>query len=172
MFINLINMICGEYRNNSFQGLVSVHKSELENLVCAEVIRKIHFSHIDSNQNIALLLSSHDLIVDGFKYPIAASKKTPLGDFVVLEKWMNPYWRKGDSVYLPSKDSPVGEYLIILADAYSFKKTPYSIHSWPSTINKGFSRGNHTTGCIRLRREDMKEAYFRIELGAKVRIEK
>ncbi len=94
---------------------------------------------------------------------------TPLGDFVVGEKRKNPAWyippslreKYGKSVMPPGPENPLGEYWIRLGNS------SYGMHG----TDIPWSVGRLVThGCIRLYPEDIKDLYWDVQPGTKVKI--
>jgi hypothetical protein len=71
-----------------------------------------------------------------------------------------------------SSEKPIGQFLIILADMNTLEKVSASIHTWPSLpyATEKFSKGSHSNGCIRLKKEDMAYIFKNVELNTQVYI--
>ena len=93
-------MICGHYKNRPLENLTKIDLSELKRYLKTTVIEENDISNINSSQIIDMNITTFQLNYDRNFYPICAStEKTPLGKFLVVEKWEYPYWKKNGSVY-------------------------------------------------------------------------
>ncbi len=116
-----------------------------------------------SKENFTLQIES------GLVMPIGISHNAPSGTFRVLEKWENPYWKSANRFYYPSKQNPIGQYLIIMGDAKTNRKIRQGIHQWPDfEFNEGgFEQGPiSNNGCIRANPSDMQKIFEKIKLGS------
>ena len=97
--------------------------------------------------------------------------QTPVGEFRVGNKRLDPYWYVPDSireenpnlpsVVPPGPENPLGDRWLTLGHS------SYGIHG----TNNVWSIGRLSThGCIRLYNEDMRALYERTKVGARVRI--
>ena len=114
----------------------------------------------------------YELKVDGVVFPIALSdEKTPIGEFYVVEKWTNPFWKSKNRLWVPGKENPIGSHLIILGDS-SGRKLNAGIHKWIQWeySSPEFKQGDNGQGCLRTRPEDMGEIFETISLGSRVYI--
>ncbi|WP_232735771.1 L,D-transpeptidase [Alteribacter populi] len=99
-------------------------------------------------------------------FPVAIGKvgdETPEGEFTILIKAINPYYRKGD---IPGGDenNPLGSRWIGF-DAENTNGRIFGIHG----TNNPHSIGNAVTaGCIRMRNEDVEVLFEEIPIGMKV----
>ena len=121
-------------------------------------------------QSLKAYCSIDDFILNiaGRQYPISAHpKNTDIGEFIVAEKWINPYWKFKDRLYLPSESNPIGPYLIILSDLDG-NKINTSIHQWSDPGE--FKQGSYSKGCIRTRKEDIKEIFYSFDLNDLIKI--
>lgn len=96
------------------------------------------------------------------EYPVAVGKsysQTPIGEFKVMNKIINPYYIKGN---IPggSPDNPLGSRWI------GFKPS-YGIHgnNNPDSIGTSVS-----AGCVRMYDKDVKELYEKVSVGLPVKI--
>ncbi len=102
-------------------------------------------------------------------------RSTPLGAMAVLRKMQHPTWyvpdsirktheQQGDplpSVVPPGPDNPLGDFALYLS------KPSYLIHG----TNKPYSIGiRASNGCIRLRPEDIEQAFSEISPGTPVKV--
>jgi lipoprotein-anchoring transpeptidase ErfK/SrfK len=166
-------MICGQYKNEPYHDSLKVLPEELSKYLKTTTLIKIELNNIKTNQLIKINIKDYTLQIKNKQYNIAASEtNTPTGNFIVIEKWEYPYWRKNDLVYLPSDNNPIGKYLIILADANTLQKVKLSLHTWPLSPygDNQFIKGNKSKGCIRINKEDIFELFNKIKLGAKINI--
>ncbi len=156
-------MICGHYENKPLEG-EALLPEEAGASISTRVIEERPYSDSLSSQAIELDIAKESMRLDDIAYKAFASyEKTPEGVFFVAEKWRFPYWRKNGLVYSPGESNPLGEYLIILAEKGAGKKIPQSIHTYPRS-----PFGRTRRGCIRLKKEDMRDLFERVELGAEV----
>lgn len=150
-----------------------VRHDEIGRYVYSEVLNRVDLLEPRSTQKIYVCKRSYVLHTENNVYDVSiALDKAPSGIFIVVEKWELPYWRYNGHVYTPGAHNPIGEHLIILANE-SLRKIRYSIHAWPLPpyAEGQFKKGSYGTGCIRLRKEDMKALFERVELGSDVVIQ-
>lgn len=168
-------MKCGHYYNRPFLKSLKIPIKNLENLLKTYTIKENDYRDIAISQTAMINLNNFCLYTARDTYPIAAStSRTKSGSYIVAEKWTYPYWKNKDYAYLPAKNNPIGKYLIILAQANPPKKVNTSIHSCPfsKNISQNFEPGNKTTGCVRLRYDDMKQFFHYIQPGDTINIYK
>lgn len=101
-------------------------------------------------------------------YPVGTGKSeelTPEGEFTVIVKAINPYYRKKD---IPggSERNPLGSRWIGF-DAENTNGRVYGVHgnSNPDSIGRYVS-----AGCVRMYEDDVQELYNYVPLGTKVLI--
>lgn len=100
-----------------------------------------------------------------FKGPIGVGRtnhETPLGEYMVMNRIENPTWYpKGKDPVLPGPTNPLGQYWLGL----SIKG--YGIHgnTNPASIGRLAS-----SGCIRMKNEDIQYLYHLIQVGTSVTI--
>ncbi|WP_416149580.1 L,D-transpeptidase [Salipaludibacillus sp. HK11] len=126
---------------------------------------------LEGDPYVIVSLSSHQLayINDGEVkqvFDVAIGKKgteTPEGEFNIVVKAINPYYRKLD-IQGGDKDNPLGTRWIGF-DAEETDGRLYGIHGTnrPSTV--GYSISN---GCVRLINSDVEVLFEEIPLGTKV----
>jgi hypothetical protein len=122
-------------------------------------------------------LSEFTLKGNRTEYPVLAGRNgsTPAGNFIVAEKWENPYWKRSKTgrLYLPGDSNPIGKYLIILANPDSGKKLNSSIHSHTKLPEYYVSgNGGYTQSCITLEGRDMEDLFKKMTLGDTITIKK
>ena len=123
-------------------------------------ISKIKFSIVvDKSQNILTLKSGGEI----FKtYHVSTGKNscTPVGNFKITNKLMNPVWYTAGAVVPP--DSPKN----ILGSRWMGISQPgYGIHgtTQPQSIGKSV-----TAGCVRVRNAEVEELYSIVPEGTEV----
>ncbi|MBR9675377.1 L,D-transpeptidase [Candidatus Woesearchaeota archaeon] len=175
---HLKNHYDGTKRRVSFEEFDEVKDSQIN----VETVVERELSNVpkaNEHNTIDVNLSTHFLKNSKLYYPAATGLNgdTPRGEFVVAEKWENPYWkfqkRTGERfVYLPGERNPIGTKLIILYDPETKQKIPAGIHRW-DFLNEGeFRQGPYSRGCIRLQEKDMNAVFNYVNLGDTVRITK
>ena len=95
-------------------------------------------------------------------YPVGTGKfeSTPLGEFKIVSKMVNPVWYSPDGIY------PPGDPKNILGTRWmSLDIAGYGIHgtTQPETIGKNLS-----AGCIRMHNKDVEELYKLVSVGTSV----
>ena len=117
---------------------------------------------IDKSDNILTLVHNNRIIK---RYPVSTGKQsatTPEGEFSIVHKFMHPVWfHRGVIV-------PPGTPKNFLGTRWlGFDKPKYGIHGTiePERIGKSVS-----SGCVRMRNEDVEELYDLIPYGTKVYI--
>jgi len=126
---------------------------------------KIHtapFSIIVDKSKNTLVLYSADVPVK--KYSVATGKKncTPVGEFKITDKLVNPTWFKTGAILPPgSPKNALGTRWM------GFDKPSYGIHGTlePKSIGTQASEG-----CIRMLNEEVEELYSIVPVGTKVTI--
>ena len=126
---------------------------------------KIHtapFSiRIDKSENVLSLYSNGEVVK---KYSVATGKKncTPVGDFKITDKLVNPTWFKTGAILPPgSPENALGSRWMGL------DKPAYGIHG---TIEPKSIGTQASEGCIRMLNEEVEELYSIVPVGTKVTI--
>lgn len=108
------------------------------------------------------ILAEDELIFEGLIGVGRTNYETPLGEFKILNRIENPIWYpKGKDPVLPGPTNPLGRYWLGLS------KKGYGIHGNidPASIGKLAS-----SGCIRMKNEDIQYLYHLIQVGTPVTI--
>ena len=115
---------------------------------------------VDKSQNIFMLRNNDEIVKT---YTVSTGKDvsvTPIGEFIIINKLINPVWfNKG--VVLPP-ESPAN---VLGSRWMGFDLSGYGIHGtiYPETI------GSHeTAGCVRMHNEDVEEIFSMVPRGIKV----
>jgi lipoprotein-anchoring transpeptidase ErfK/SrfK len=131
-----------------------------------EMKLKIHttpFSiQIDKSKNILVLYSNGEAVK---KYSVATGKKncTPVGEFKITDKLVNPTWFKTGAILPPgSPENALGTRWM------GFDKPAYGIHG---TIEPKSIGTQASEGCIRMLNEEVEELYSIVPVGTKVTIQ-
>ena len=168
-------MKVGHYVNEKMEGPYLIPIPEFRrSMIRTETLHEEDYREGMSDQLLEIDLSDKLMGFGDRVYPVAAGRDgtTPQGEFVIAEKWENPYWKMEGNLYLPTGSNPIGKYLIILADPETGVKISGSIHrraTYPQKTQR-FSCGVKTNGCIRMRVGDLKIFFREVELGASVLI--
>jgi len=127
---------------------------------------KIHttpFSiRIDKSKNVLALYSNDEVVK---KYSVATGKKncTPVGEFKIADKLVNPTWFKTGAILPPgSPENALGTRWM------GFDKPAYGIHG---TIEPKSIGTQASEGCIRMLNEEVEELYSIVPVGTKVIIQ-
>jgi len=116
---------------------------------------------VDKSQNI-LIVKSDEEIIKTYTVSTGANNSTPVGNFKVTNKLINPTWYKAGTVVAP--DSPEN----ILGSRWLGLDVPsYGIHG--TTDPQSLGR-QVTQGCIRMANPDVEELYIYIPVGTEVTI--
>jgi lipoprotein-anchoring transpeptidase ErfK/SrfK len=127
---------------------------------------KIHtapFSiQIDKSKNVLVLYSNGEAVK---KYSVATGKKncTPVGEFKITDKLVNPTWFKTGAILPPgSPENALGTRWM------GFDKPSYGIHGtiMPKSIGSQASEG-----CVRMLNKEVEELYSVVPVGTKVTIQ-
>lgn len=113
-----------------------------------------------SNNTLSLFLN--DKIVKTYPVGTAKYRNTPLGEFKIINRIVEPTWYAPDGVY------PYGDPKNIIGTRWMGINEPgYGIHgtSEPGSIGKYVS-----AGCIRMYNEDVEELFKIVPVGTKVNI--
>lgn len=129
---------------------------------------KVPFIVINVPERALTLMDEHFRPIK--RYPVGLGRPqfpTPLGDFKVLRKvlnpgWENPYLAAGAVRVSPGRSNPLGTRWI------GFKQDPkgeYGIHGTPSVKSVG-QYSSH--GCVRMQIRDAEDVFSRVPDGAAV----
>ncbi|MBN1521692.1 MAG: L,D-transpeptidase family protein [Candidatus Aureabacteria bacterium] len=117
---------------------------------------------IDKSQNI-LILKADGKFFKRYRVGTGKEGSTPIGNFEITEKLINPMWFKPDGGVIPfgSKENLLGTRWM------SIDSPGYGIHgTWePDSVGKQSSMG-----CIRLINEEVEELYDLVPVATKVTI--
>lgn len=117
-----------------------------------------------SENELKLLLDG--VLVRTYPVSIGSNDTTPIGDFTVVSRLVNPVWYKTGAVIPPdSPENVLGSRWLGIASAEH--PTGYGIHGTiePEKIGQAI-----TAGCVRMRNEDVEELYAVLPQGASVKI--
>ncbi|WNC21880.1 MULTISPECIES: L,D-transpeptidase [unclassified Thermosynechococcus] len=101
-------------------------------------------------------------------YPVAVGKpgwETPQGNFRVLHKVVNPQWRNPFTGVLvpPGGRNPLGDRLIVFAPMGNNNYAGFHGTTNESLIGQAVSHG-----CVRMRNDDIRALFEKIEVGTRV----
>lgn len=119
------------------------------------------FLFVDKSQNI-LVLKSGDEVIKTYRVSTGKNNSTPVGNFKIISKLVNPVWFKaGAAVPAESPDNVLGSRWM------GFDLPGYGIHGTiqPETIGQQV-----TEGCVRMSNQDAEELYAIVPLGTEVTI--
>ena len=116
---------------------------------------------VDKSKNI-LTLKMDEEIFKIYRCSTGEGNSTPIGEFTIANKLMNPTWYKRGKVIPP--DSPDN---ILGTRWMGFDMPEYGIHGTTELESIG---SQVTAGCIRLLNEDVEELYKIVPVGTKVTI--
>ncbi|MEX1228846.1 MAG: L,D-transpeptidase family protein [Planctomycetaceae bacterium] len=107
-----------------------------------------------------LVLKWKDLYVKSYLVGVGTKGSTPLGEFAVKDKLVDPvyYGSEGDVIANDDPNNPLGERWIDLGDSYGIHGTIE-----PDSIGKAMSKG-----CIRMHNEEVEEVYDFLDIGSTV----
>lgn len=107
-----------------------------------------------------LTIQHHGFFVKRYKVGIGKDGTSPIGEFTIKNKLLNPtyYGPDGNVIAADDPKNPLGEYWIDIGDSYGIHGTIE-----PDSIGKAESKG-----CIRMTNEDAEEVYGFLGVGAKV----
>ena len=147
---------------------VSLEKQDM-GLIKTEKLK----SMINTIQNIYLNFKESFIEVDNKKFEFAYKEKFQQtletdSSIIVLEKWINPYWKSDKYFYFPNKKNPIGKYLIILYSGISGKKLNSSIHESNNKFESGIKKNGSI--CINMDKKNIKDFFFICQLGASIKI--
>ena len=114
---------------------------------------------VDKSMNI-LTLKSQDKIVKTYRVATGVNNCTPVGNFKIINKIINPPWYTAGGVI--SSESPKN---ILGSRWLGLSVQGYGIHG----TTEPQSIGNQiTSGCVRMKNSDVEELYSLVPLGAEV----
>ncbi len=107
-----------------------------------------------------LTLKWKGLYVKSYLVGVGTKGTTPLGEFVVKDKLIDPvyYGQEGEVIANDDPDNPLGERWIDIGDSYGIHGTIE-----PDSIGKAMSKG-----CIRMLNDDVEEVYDFLDIGSTV----
>ena len=116
---------------------------------------------VDKSQNILILKSDEEVIKT---YTVASGKNnsTPIGNFKITAKLINPTWFKAGAVIAPgSPENALG------ARWLGFDLSGYGIHGTiePESLGKQV-----TEGCVRMSNYDVEQLYIIVPVGTEVTV--
>ena len=116
---------------------------------------------VDKSQNI-LILKDEDEVMKVYTVSTGENNSTPIGNFTIVEKLVNPVWFNRGAVVPP--ESPAN---VLGSRWLGFDLAGYGIHGTtePETIGT-----QETAGCIRMKNEDVEELFSILPRGVKVTI--
>ena len=116
---------------------------------------------VDKSQNV-LLLKEGDEVVKVYLVSTGANNSTPVGEFKVINKLVDPVWFNKGAVVPP--ESPAN---VLGSRWLGFDIPGYGIHGTvePETIGQQV-----TAGCVRMINQDVEEIYTILPVGTKVTI--
>ena len=116
---------------------------------------------VDKSQNV-LLLKEGDEVVKVYQVSTGANNSTPVGEFKIVNKLVDPVWFNRGAVVPP--ESPAN---VLGSRWLGFDIPGYGIHGTiePQTIGQQV-----TAGCVRMTKQDVEEIYTLLPVGTKVTI--
>jgi lipoprotein-anchoring transpeptidase ErfK/SrfK len=116
---------------------------------------------VDKSQN-TLTLKSGDDVVKIYDVSTGKDNCTPVGEFTIENKLVNPvHYKKGEIVPAESPDNVLGSRWMGLS------APSYGIHG---TIDEETIGSQITEGCVRMRNKDVEELFVIVPVGTKVTI--
>jgi lipoprotein-anchoring transpeptidase ErfK/SrfK len=116
---------------------------------------------VDKSQN-TLILKSDEEIIKTYIVSTGLNNSTPVGNFNIINKLLNPTWFKAGAVVGPN--SPEN---ILGSRWLGFELPGYGIHGTTDPDNLG---KQITQGCIRMSNSDVEELYTIVPTGTEVTI--
>ncbi len=116
---------------------------------------------VDKSQNI-LILKDGDQVVKVYSVATGANNITPIGNFKITSKLVNPVWFKAGAVIPP--ESPQN---VLGSRWMGFDLPGYGIHG---TVDPDKMGQQVTAGCVRMRNEDVEQLYDLVPVGTSVTI--
>ena len=116
---------------------------------------------VDKSQN-TLILKTDEEIIKTYIVSTGMNNSTPVGNFKIINKLLNPTWFKAGAVVASnSPDNILGSRWL------GFDLSRYGIHG---TTDPGNLGKQITQGCIRMSNSDIEELYAIVPLGTEVTI--
>ena len=116
---------------------------------------------VDKSQNI-LILKSSDEVVKVFTVSTGTNNSTPVGQFKITSKLVDPVWFKSGAIIPPeSKENVLGSRWM------GFDIAGYGIHG---TVEPDKIGQQATAGCVRMLNKEVEELYTIIPVGTIVTI--
>jgi lipoprotein-anchoring transpeptidase ErfK/SrfK len=114
---------------------------------------------VDKSQNILILKDGED-VVKVYNVSTGKNNSTPIGQFIITTKLVDPVWFHRGAVVPPeSPDNVLGTRWM------GFDLAGYGIHG---TVEPEAIGQQVTAGCVRMRNEEVEELYSLIPMGTKV----
>lgn len=116
---------------------------------------------IDKSQN-TLILKSDEEVIKTYVVSTGKNNSTPVGNFKITTKLINPTWFKAGAVF------PVGSPENVLGSRWlGFDLPSYGIHGTTEPQSLG---GQVTQGCVRMLNSEVEELYTIVAVGTEVTI--
>jgi lipoprotein-anchoring transpeptidase ErfK/SrfK len=116
---------------------------------------------VDKSQNV-LFLKEDENIIKAYKVSTGANNSTPVGNFKIENKLVDPVWYSSNAVV------PAGSPENILGTRWLGISVPgYGIHGTTDPVSLG---KQVTAGCVRMRNADVEELYMIVPIGTEVTI--
>jgi len=109
-----------------------------------------------------LILKVNDEALKVYYVSTGKDNSTPVGDFTITSKLVDPVWFNKGVVVPP--DSPQN---VLGSRWLGFNLSGYGIHG---TVDPDMIGRQVTAGCVRLRNEEVEELYDMLPMGTKVTI--
>ncbi len=117
---------------------------------------------VDKSQNI-LILKSDDEVVKTYIVSTGINNSTPVGNFKIINKLVNPIWFKAGAMVPPeSPDNVLGSRWM------GFDVVGYGIHG-TTTKDERFGQ-QITQGCVRMSNSNVEELFTIVPIGTEVTI--
>ncbi|MCM8781769.1 MAG: L,D-transpeptidase family protein [Candidatus Omnitrophica bacterium] len=116
---------------------------------------------VDKSQN-TLTLKSNDEVFKIYPVSTGVDNSTPIGQFKIINKIIDPVWYKAGAVVLPGSPKNIlgSRWLGLSLQGYGIHGT-----TEPESIGKQV-----TAGCVRMLNKDVEELYIIVPIGADVTI--
>jgi lipoprotein-anchoring transpeptidase ErfK/SrfK len=153
-------------KNHTTVDLIKKINDLKEDSIYPRMKLKVHTSpfsiQIDKSKNVLVLYSNGEAVK---KYSVATGKKnsTPVGEFKITDKLVNPTWFKTGAILPPeSPENALGTRWM------GFDKPAYGIHG---TIEPKSIGTQASEGCVRMLNKEVEELYSLVPVGTKVTIQ-